>query len=256
MSKYKLFLLLFFVYVITGITGFIMTWFPVWFFFTGLTAFLIVLIIGVFDLRVSFFMPVLHRGKPAGNQLLLTFDDGPDPVHTPEILRILEKSGIRAVFFCIGVKMQQYPELIGSMMEKGHVIGNHSMLHEWQFTVAGAGRVETELKQTAYTIEKITGKKALLFRPPFGVTNPSIAGAVKQLGYKTMGWSVRSLDTVLNPEKMKLRVLKRLGPGKVLLFHDNQPGTVKALPEIIAGCARLGYSFEGVETVLGIKPYL
>jgi peptidoglycan/xylan/chitin deacetylase (PgdA/CDA1 family) len=252
MSRFRIFLVLFVVYTVAGIAGSYAGHIPVWFFCTGLFAFLAVLTIGVFNLSISFFMPVIHRGKRDGNMLLLTFDDGPDPVTTPEILRTLEKYNIRAVFFCTGFKMCQNPELVKTMVEKGHGIGNHTMWHSWKFTVSGTDRIVRELNETGQLIKEITGKETGLFRPPFGVSNPNIAAAVRKLKYKPVGWSIRSLDTVYSPEKVRQRVLNQLGPGKVILMHDNLGGTSRVLPEIIEGCISKGYRFGGTMAVLGI----
>ncbi len=200
-------------------------------------------------------MPVAYMGEPDKNQLLLTFDDGPDPESTPEVLKVLNKYGIEATFFCVGEKVQKYPDIFQKIVANGHAVGNHTWSHSWKFTFFAARKVKKELYDTEFMIEKITGKRTRLFRPPFGVTNPIIAKAVQGLNYKTVGWSIRSLDTVFKPEKMKFHVMRQIGPGKVILFHDNRKGTVEMLPEIIEDCLSRGYEFAGVEDVLGLKPY-
>ena len=256
MFRYKLFRKLFHLYILAGIAGVLLKLVPAWPFYLGLFLFLIVLLFGVFNLKLSFFMPVFYRGKPGKKQLLLTFDDGPDPEYTPKILKILNNYDIEAVFFCIGKKSQKYPDLIQKIVANGHVIGNHTWTHSWKFTFAGSEKVEKELTETERIINKIVGKRPRLFRPPFGVTNPIIAKTVHELNYKTVGWSIRSLDTVMKPDRMKLRVTNQIGHGKVILFHDNRKSTLEVLPAIIEDCISHGYEFAGVEEVLGLKPYV
>jgi len=255
MFNYKLFRKLFHLYILSGIAGLLLKLFTIWVFIAGLFLFLIVILFGVFNLKLSFFMPVFYRGDPGKKQLLLTFDDGPDPQYTIGILNILRRYGIKAVFFCVGEKAKKYPDIIQEVVSGGHVIGNHTWSHNWKFTFAGAKRVKKELIETENIIKKITGNRTQLFRPSFGVLNPIIAGVVNTLNYKTVGWSSRSLDTVLSPGKMKLRVIKQIGPGKVILFHDNRKGTLEILPQIIENCIERGYEFVGIEEALGLKPY-
>lgn len=255
MFNYKLFRNLFHLYILAGIAGLLLKLIPVWTFITGLLLFLIVILIGVFNLKLSFFMPVFYRGSKYKKQLLLTFDDGPDPEYTIEILNILSKYGIKAVFFCIGKKVQKYPNITKEVVSRGHVVGNHTWSHKWEFTLAGSGKVKEELIETDRIINEITGKRLRLFRPPFGVVNPVIAKETLALNYKMVGWSVRSLDTVLKPDRMRLRVMKQIGPGKVMLFHDNRKNTIEILPQIIEECMENGYEFVGIEEVLGLKPY-
>lgn len=256
MFRYKLFRKLFHLYILAGIAGVLLKLIPAWPLYLGLFLFLIVLLFGVFNLKLSFFLPVFYRGKPGKKQLLLTFDDGPDPEYTPKILKILNNYDVEAIFFCVGKKVRKYPDIVKKMVAKGHVVGNHTWTHSWKFTFAGTDQVRKELLDVERLIDKITGKRPRLFRPPFGVTNPIIAKAVQELNYNTVGWSIRSLDTVLKPDRMKLRVMHQIDPGKVILFHDNRKGTVEMLPEIIEDCISHGYEFAGVEEVLGLKPYV
>ena len=92
------------------------------------------------------------------------------------------------------------------------------------------------------------------FRPPYGVTNPVVAKVVKKLGYKVIGWSVRSLDTVLkDADKITERVVERLHPGAVILMHDNRDVTPKALEMIITMAKEEGYRFVGLDELIGFK---
>ncbi len=255
MQKFKLYRILLLIFLLPLIVGYAIDLVPVWIFWFLLLLFLSVLLAGIFFPRLSFFMPVISRGRRDLPYLLLSFDDGPDPVLTPRILKVLDDFNIKALFFCIGSKIKDNPELVREMIARGHVVGIHSTHHNWKFTFAGRMRVKSDLSATARLLEEITGLAPLLFRPPFGVTNPNIAGAVRDLGLLTIGWSVRSLDTVLAPRRVKARVLKRLSPGKVILFHDNRENLSDILTCLIRESQSRGYTFGIVEEVLGVKPY-
>ncbi|NOZ33981.1 MAG: polysaccharide deacetylase family protein [Chlorobi bacterium] len=168
------------------------------------------------------------------SKIHLTFDDGPHPKITPEILKILKKNNQKATFFCIGKNLEQFPETAKQIINEGHTIGNHSYSHSWYFDFFRTSKVTKELLKTNTLIKKITGENCKIFRPPYGITNPNIARAVKKLNMKVWGWNIRSLDTV----KDKNQVLKRLQkakPGDIVLFHDTKLKT----PEILDNFLRL-----------------
>jgi peptidoglycan-N-acetylglucosamine deacetylase len=111
--------------------------------------------------------------------------------------------------------------------------------------------MEQDLQKADELIMKVTGNKTLLFRPPYGVTNPVLARVVKKLGYRAIGWSVRSLDTVLKDEgKVIERIKDRLHPGAVILMHDDREVTVRVIEKIIFMVKEEGYRFVGIEEMM------
>jgi len=168
------------------------------------------------------------------SKIQLTFDDGPHPEITPEILKILKKYNQKAIFFCIGKNIEKYPEIAKQIIAEGHLIGNHSFSHSYFFDFFGTKKVVEELEKTNRLIKNISGKDCQIFRPPYGVTNPNIAKAVKILNLRIIGWSIRSMDTVKN-KKQVLKRLKKAKPGDIVLFHD----TKKDTPEILNDFLRL-----------------
>ena len=162
----------------------------------------------------------------------ITFDDGPDPKITPQILEILKKHNKKATFFCIGEKIEKHPEVIQQIAEQGHEIGNHSYSHSYYFDFFRTSKVIKELDKTNKLIKEISGKDCIIFRPPFGVTNPNIAKAVKKLNLETIGWSIRSLDTVKD-KKTILKRLEKAKPGDIILFHDTKEQTVEILDDFL-----------------------
>ncbi|MCD4793433.1 MAG: polysaccharide deacetylase family protein [Bacteroidales bacterium] len=166
------------------------------------------------------------------SKIHLTFDDGPDPNTTPKILKVLKKYNKKATFFCIGEKIEKHPEILKQIAEQGHEIGNHSYSHSYYFDFFRTSKVIKELDKTNKLIKKISGKDCIIFRPPFGVTNPNIAKAVKKLNLETIGWSIRSLDTVKD-KKTVLKRLEKAKPGNIVLFHDTKTNTVEILEEFL-----------------------
>ena len=162
----------------------------------------------------------------------LTFDDGPHPEITPQILDILKKYNQKATFFCIGKNIEQYPEISKQIHDEGHTIGNHSFSHSFYFDFFRTKKVIAELEKTNTLIKNITGKECKIFRPPYGVTNPNIAKAVKKLNLQLIGWKIRSLDTVKN-KKTVLKRLEKAKPGDIILFHDTKKHTPEILDEFL-----------------------
>jgi peptidoglycan/xylan/chitin deacetylase (PgdA/CDA1 family) len=134
------------------------------------------------------------------SKIHLTFDDGPNHETTSRILDILKEHNEKAIFFLIGQKILEYPELVKRISDEGHTIGNHSYSHSNLFPLFRTKKVQEELEKTNTFIKEITGKDCTLFRPPFGVTNPNIAKAVNRLDMQTIGWSLRTLDTVADKD--------------------------------------------------------
>jgi peptidoglycan/xylan/chitin deacetylase (PgdA/CDA1 family) len=201
-----------------------------------------VVIWGVTQIRSRFFIETTCRFTPQGKQIMLTFDDGPHPERTPQILDMLEKYGAKATFFFIGKRVDAHPGVAASATAKGHEIGSHGYHHGYTFDFLPASRVKEELQRTEKSIKKATGHEVWLFRPPYGITNPNIAKALESFDYRVLGWNIRSLDTLIhNPKKLSERVLKRIQPGSILLFHDHGPGTLQALEQVLEFCLKNGY---------------
>jgi peptidoglycan/xylan/chitin deacetylase (PgdA/CDA1 family) len=217
---------------------------------------LILLTIGSVNIRSGFYIKAFCKGKTAEKIISLTFDDGPDAVITPKVLAILEKHHIKATFFVIGNKAKKNSALLKLIIGKGHAAGLHSYSHGFFFDFYTKRNMEQDLLKTEDVIMCNTGKKPLLFRPPYGVTNPTIASAVKNLEYNVIGWSVRSLDTTIkDAEKVSKRVIRKLHPGAVILMHDTQNITPEALEKVIIRAKEMGYRFVGIEEMFGIEAY-
>lgn len=214
-------------------------------------SYIILALYGSFRISSNIFLKVKCRSKTLRKGLLLTFDDGPDPVNTQKILEILEKKNVKALFFITGSKAEKSHDLVKMISDKGHFAGNHSYSHSNFFPFYFRNTILSELEKTAGIIERSTGRKVLFFRPPFGVTNPGIAYAVRKLNYMTVGWSVRSFDTFWKDhDKILAHVLKKISGGDIILFHDTVNGTVEMLEQFIDDCRSNGFEFVEPEKFL------
>ena len=222
----------------------------------ALIIWMILLTLGSILICSNFYLRALCRGTKTEKVVALTFDDGPDKVITPKVLAILEKHNVQATFFIIGIKAKKNRALLKLIIGKGHLAGLHSYSHGFFFDFYTKRNMEQDLLKTEEVIMCNTGKKPLLFRPPYGVTNPTLANTVKDLGYHVIGWSVRSLDTAIkDAEKVSKRVLRKLHPGAVILMHDTQNITPEALEKVIIRAKEEGYRFVGLEEMFGIEAY-
>ena len=211
---------------------------------------------GTAVLSAQFFMPVMYQGTRSSNSVALTFDDGPIAGKTEQILRILESHDVHAAFFCIGNRVESNPELTKRVFESGHLIGNHSYWHRATFDLQSAAAIGKELINTDHAIFKTIGVKPAFFRPPYGVTNPMLASAVKRGGYKTIGWSIRSLDTVIKDSNVLMnRITRSLKGGDVILLHDYTDSTLEILPDLLDHIKKVGLKIVRVDQLLNEKAY-
>ena len=195
-------------------------------------------------------------GDSSKPQIAITFDDGPNGIYTTQVLDILKAKGVNASFFVIGKNVVENENIIQRMIEEGHIIGNHSYLHQFWFSLQSATKIVEELKQTQEAVEAITAKKMSFFRPPYGVTNPNITKAVKTTGVKSIGWSLRSYDTVTDsPSQLMNRLTKKLKNGDIVLFHDHCEATIAILPDFIDYVCNQGFEIVGLDKHIGINAY-
>lgn len=188
----------------------------------SLGLFVAVVLLGNFWLGSGVFAQVLLAGPTTQPRIALTFDDGPDPQTTPQVLAELSRHRVRATFFVIGARAQAHPELLRAMAAAGHQIENHSLHHAWTTAFLSQARIERELAQTQQLIARATGRAPSWFRPPIGILSPPIAAAAGALGLRLCGWSGKSRDGWAATEHgAALRRLQRaLRPGAILLLHD------------------------------------
>lgn len=208
------------------------------------TAYLSLLVFGSVFVCSGYYLKAFCRKATQDRMIALTFDDGPDPAITPKVLDILNRHHIQAMFFVIGKNAVENPALMERMVREGHAVGNHSYSHAALFDLWSSKQMLRDVNKAEEMIALATGQRPEWFRPPFGVTNPTVAITVNQKGLKVMGWSVRSLDTsIQNPERIFHRIKKRWHPGAILLLHDTNERVTEVLEMVIDYANNEGYRF-------------
>lgn len=166
--------------------------------------------------------------------IALTFDDGPDPELTPRVLDALDAASAQAVFFLIGANVARHPATARAVVDRGHLIANHSMTHPHAGVWRGRRFWKREIADAEAAIADATGLVTRWFRPPLGHRNIRQALAVSALGYSTVGWSCRSRDAIdPDPDRVCARVTRRLRPRDILLMHDGRDPRRPADPRTI-----------------------
>ncbi len=187
--------------------------------------------------------------------IALTFDDGPWPRTTLQVLKILDNNNIKATFFWIGQNVKAYPQIAREVVANGHAIGNHTWHHSYRSM--DEPMAAHEIEDTTKLIYMTTGVKTSVFRPPGGLLNNGVADYAKKKNYVMVMWSVDSMDyNRLTPKQLVNNVLRKAQPGGIVLMHDgggDRPATVEALPQIIAQLKEQGYSFVTVPELLTMK---
>lgn len=198
---------------------------------------------------------------PNKKYIALTFDDGPNPSVTPQILKTLEKFNARSTFFMLGSQVEFYPTVAKQVKDAGHEIASHSYNHP-DLTKLGFEQMKDEVNETTKQIKRATGVEPTLFRPPYGTKSDSLLNYLDDHGYALILWSVDSLDWKMrNAEKIQKTVLDHVTNGSIILFHDIYQETAESLPWLLEKLQKQGYEFITVSEMLdlheqtGVGPY-
>ena len=194
-----------------------------------------------------------HASTGGGKRIALTFDDGPHPRYTPEILDILAEFGVEATFFVVGTNAENYPELIRRELREGHEVGNHTYNHYHTAKMTGE-MLRRDILACSEAISRITGERTTLFRPPEGVCNEDIKALCEAENYTIVLWSVDTRDWA-HPTAAQIcrNIRENTKNGSIILMHDfigkNSP-TPAVLRQIIPMLQESGYEFVTVSRLL------
>ncbi|MEU6083875.1 polysaccharide deacetylase family protein [Streptomyces sp. NPDC047108] len=201
----------------------------------------------------------LGKSRPGGSGgvdcekakcIALTFDAGPAPA-TPRLLDTLAKERVPATFFLLGKRhIEKYPELVRRIADEGHEVANHTWSHP-RLTDVSEDRIREELDRPQRAIEKITGERPRLMRPPQGRTDETVSKISKELGLAQVLWSVTAKDYATDDSSLiQERTLEGADRDGIILLHDIYPGTVPAVPGIIKELKERGFTFVTVPQLL------
>jgi peptidoglycan-N-acetylglucosamine deacetylase len=176
------------------------------------------------------------------SRVAVTIDDGPDPDVTPQVLEQLDEHRACATFFCIGERVQLYPDVAKEIVRRGHAIENHSQRHRHNFSLLGPKAMSAEIRRGQETISQITGTTPAFFRAPAGLRNPFLDPILVRLGLQLASWTRRGFDTVnADAEAVLRRLVTPLQAGDILLLHDGHaargrsgaPVILEVLPRLL-----------------------
>lgn len=188
--------------------------------------------------------------QPHQKAISLTFDDGPWPKTTSKVLDILQEYNVQATFFVLGSNIPQYSDLLQRVALEGHAIGNHTWSHDYHNH--SPALAQREIQRTAKAIEKYTGVKTSLFRPPGGFLNNGLVAEAQVQQQVTILWSVDDIYHGTVDEAVQ-NVLQNATSGGIILMHDgggDRELTIKALPQIITQLRQQGYQLVTIPQLL------
>ena len=230
---------------------------PIFYYVILLFVYLLILAYGSYFIQAGFYIESICSAKTDKKEIALSFDDGPANQYTPAILELLSQYNIQAAFFCIGSRIPNNEALFRKLHENGHIIGNHSYSHYRWFDLFSSQKMLNDMQLMNQEMARLTGLTPRLFRPPYGVTNPNLKKAIIKGNYISVGWNVRSFDTVIRNEKKLMRRVRRLvRPGSIILFHDTSETTVKILAAFIRQLLDEGYTITRLDKMLKLEPYV
>lgn len=184
--------------------------------------------------------------------IALTFDDGPHSGRTEQLLEVLKQANVPATFFVVGKMADRYPLLVQRIAKEGHELANHTYNHP-NLSQLDEREVIGELDQTRDVIQRLTGQRTILYRPPGGDFTRRTVRAAHKAGYQMVLWSIISHDVNgITPNAMCRRILNNADDGGIVLMHSGMQNTIVMLPDLIAQLKARGYQFVTMSTL--IKP--
>jgi peptidoglycan/xylan/chitin deacetylase (PgdA/CDA1 family) len=195
----------------------------------------------------------LYNGNTQVPEIALTFDDGPNPFYTPQVLAILQRYGVRATFFDVGYLVADYPNIVRQEYNEGNLVANHSWSHPL-LTYLSSQAIESQLTSTTNIIQATIGIRPTFFRPPYGAFNNTVLVQARDLRYTTVLWDGSAADWKLpGVNAIVSATLNYARNGAILLLHDgggNRAQTIAALPIIIANLISRGFKLVTIQQLV------
>ena len=167
-------------------------------------------------------------------EVAITIDDGPDPDVTPQVLDILDQYKAKATFFCIGKMALQHPELCREIVRRGHEIENHSLSHQWYFSLLDPWSIHREVSEAQRVLSEISGQTPRFFRATAGLRNPELDPVLAHCNLRLCSWSKRGFDTQVSDADAVFKSLARdMKGGDILLLHDGSAARTEAGKPVI-----------------------
>ena len=188
-------------------------------------------------------------------KVAISFDCAWGAEYTDKLLESMQKNDVRCTFFAVQFWIEKYPEYAQKIVAAGHEIGTHSRTHPYMSKLSKA-QILDELTTSAQAIEKTTGQKVKLFRPPYGDYNNTLIEACGELGLYPIQWDVDSLDWKnLSAQEIALRIINGVKSGSIILCHNNGLHTAEALPMIFSTLKNRGFTFVPISELIYTENY-
>jgi polysaccharide deacetylase family sporulation protein PdaB len=197
---------------------------------------------------------IVSHGNESLNQVALTFDDGPNRKHTPQILDILRQYNVKGTFFVLGEQVRENPAMLKRIAEEGHEIGNHTFSHP-QLKKLSDEKVREQIVSTQEEIRAVLGFAPKLLRPPYGAYKKASLSLFEELGLHVILWSVDTNDWRRKGDVIARTVSRDSKNGSIILFHDSKTETVRVLPQIIEELKGRGLQPVTISELTGIPAY-
>jgi len=195
-----------------------------------------------------------YVGDDSEKVIYLTFDAGFENGHTSKILDTLKKHDVKATFFLVGHYIEQEPQLVMRMLEEGHIVGNHTFNHPDMSKISDMEAFKKELVSLEELYKQVTGRDMQkYYRPPQGKFNENNLSMAKELGYKTIFWSLAYVDWYNDKQPTKeqafSKLLPRIHPGAVVLLHSTSKTNAEILDELLTKWKEDGYIFKNIDSL-------
>ncbi|HML35148.1 polysaccharide deacetylase family protein [Sporomusa sphaeroides] len=206
----------------------------------------------------TFYGSIEYQGCLTEKVVALTFDDGPNPPYTTELLNLLDRENVKATFFLIGQNVERYPDIVRDIARRGYVIGSHTFSHS-DLLKLDDQQIAWEMDQSLRVIEQATGNRPHLLRPPHGFRDAAILEKAKERNLKVIQWSVMAEDWKKpGIDIIAERVVNKVKNGSIVLLHDgdgvvsggDRSQSIAATAKIIRRLQEQGYRFVTVDEIL------
>lgn len=190
------------------------------------------------------------------NKLSISLDATWGAEQTDRILDILDEHGVKTTFFLAGYWVEEFPEYVKKIVERGHEVGNHSQEHP-HMNALTKEQIRQDLQKNHDQLKTLTDQDSFLFRPPFGEYSNKVIETAEELGYFTIQWSVDSLDWKdVSAEYMVNRIMEKAGPGEIVLFHNAGKHTPQALEVLLPRLKAKGYEVVPISELIYRENYV
>lgn len=189
------------------------------------------------------------------NKIAISFDCAYGADYTLSLLDTLDEYGVKCTFFCVEFWIKKFPDVAREIVKRGHEIGTHSKTHPKMSKLSKDGVIK-ELTSSISAIEKVTGTKVELFRPPFGDYNDNLLSVATSLKLYTIQWDVDSLDWKdISANEISSRIISKTKSGSIILCHNNAKNTPEALPVVLKTLIEKGYEFVKISELIYKEDY-